>query len=81
MQATRERSLGLISERDAEIQRLKSELLVEFSSLPATPTLPQHQKNYGRSMSTGSKSSLSEQPIALDSVHDTRDTSETSLGT
>ena len=63
MQATRERSLKLMAEKDADILHLRSQLSdsppSSSSPLPSTPT--QLRKNYRRNISGGSVSSLSEQ--------------------
>ena len=61
MQATRERSLKLISEKDSEIQYLRSELQGS-GSLPSTPNL-QH-----KNLVSGSFSSISEETLPQSST-------------
>ena len=62
MHTTRERSLKLMAEKDADIQRLKCELVESPCSSPQPSTPTRSRKNY---CSGGSLSSLSEQVSAF----------------
>ena len=65
MQTTRERSLKLMAEKDADIRQLRSELVESPSSSPQPSTPTRNRKNYRRNISGSSVSSLSEQVSAF----------------